>query len=299
MHVPSGVPQGSILGPLFLNLFINDIPDVVNNSHCLMYADDLKLYRVVSTEEDARCLQEDLDAIILWSRRWGMSLNVAKCKFMSISLKNKPIHFDYKIVDILLEKVLFHRDLGVFIDRKLTFCKHVNHIICKANRMLGFIWRNCRNIKSPKAIITLYRTLVTSHLEYCCVIFSSASNSQLNRIDKIHFKFNRFFVNCFGYPCGLLAPTDRFFMYDMLFLYRCINSLYSSNFVHLFGLHVNCRRLRSSHVFDVPFGRVSVYKRSFISRLPSSYNLLVSKNCNIDIFFNSFKRFRSLILNSI
>ena len=120
----------------------------------------------------------------------------------------------------------------------------------------------------------------------------------LVRIDRIHSKFSRFFVKCFGYPCPLVSPRKRFLLHDMLFLYKCVNSSFSCDLVQLFGIHVNSRNLRSCPTFNVPFSRVNVCKRSFTSRLPSQYNSLPNSN-NIDIFYNSFSTFRTLILRNI
>ena len=86
-----------------------------------MYADDLKLYRVVCSEDDAKGLQEDLDTVVAWSQHWGLSLNVSKCKSMSVSPKLKPKCISYTINGIILDKVLVHLDLVIYIDGKLIF----------------------------------------------------------------------------------------------------------------------------------------------------------------------------------
>ena len=87
--VQSGVPQGTILGPLYFNLFINDLS--------LLYADDLKLFQLVKCIEDATNIQADLHMLYLWTETWEMSLNLQKCKVLTITLKKSKFSFPYKI----------------------------------------------------------------------------------------------------------------------------------------------------------------------------------------------------------
>ena len=87
-NVSSVIPQGSVLGPVFFNLFINDLPSVVKNSTMKLFADDTKLYRVVDSQEDANLLQEDLDRMVKWSRTWQLPFNDRKCKVMHYGKKN-------------------------------------------------------------------------------------------------------------------------------------------------------------------------------------------------------------------
>ena len=79
----SGVPQGSVLGPVLFLLFINDL-DISISSNVLKFADDTKLYRVVDNEQDGHMLQRDLDVLCKWAETWKMSFNVDKCKVFSL-----------------------------------------------------------------------------------------------------------------------------------------------------------------------------------------------------------------------
>jgi len=111
----SGVPEGSILGPSLFVAFINDIPKLLN-SRCLLYADDLKVFRTVADVGEGNLLQQDLDRLLIWSRRWNITLNPAKCFHLRISLKTKPLPVRFSIGGTQLSLVPSMRDLGVVID---------------------------------------------------------------------------------------------------------------------------------------------------------------------------------------
>ena len=117
-HVSSGVPQGSVLGPLMFALYINDLPSLVS-SQLLMFADDIKLYRSIRSVEDCFVLQNDINVILDWSRHWLLSFNVSKCKVLHIG--NTPYTGNYALDGIQLELLDNYRDLGIQIDSKLKY----------------------------------------------------------------------------------------------------------------------------------------------------------------------------------
>ena len=103
-HVLSGVPQGSVLGPILSLIVINDIVNDVS-SDISLFADDCALYRRIDTLDDEETLQNDLNKLCAWSRRWNMEFNVSKCYSMTITLKRSTIQNEYQISVVLIEKV--------------------------------------------------------------------------------------------------------------------------------------------------------------------------------------------------
>ena len=137
----SGVPQGSILGPVLFVLFINDIAaEIDSNSGICLYADDTKLYREVKSPEDQLKLQKDIDSLTAWSNLNKMRFHPDKCKFLSVSLNHADDQsVPYTINDVTISQVNSEKDLGIHITSRLCWTDHCNYLYSKANRNLGLI----------------------------------------------------------------------------------------------------------------------------------------------------------------
>ena len=166
--VTSGVPQGSVLGPVLFLIYINDLPDNIT-SKCKIFADDTKLYRVSDEEEDRRTLQEDLTKLDRWAEEWQMEFNVDKCAVLHQGKNNGEA--DYTMKGKVLAKSDGEKDLGVTVDKKLNFKKHIQDVRSKASRTLGIVKRNFKNLKT-KHFTTVYKTMVRSKLEYANCIWN-------------------------------------------------------------------------------------------------------------------------------
>ena len=167
-EVLSGVPQGSVLGPLLFLIFINNIENDVS-SRVLKFADDIKIFRVIEGQPDEEVFQSDLDKLVEWSEDWQMKFNFDKCKVMHIGRAKRKTTYNmggHQLTEIEKEK-----DLGVIINSKLSSSEQVLEARKKALRMLGII---CRNVayKSAEVIIKLYCAFVRPHLEYCIQAWS-------------------------------------------------------------------------------------------------------------------------------
>ena len=160
--VTSGVPQGSVLGPILFIIYINDL-DVGLNNVVSKFADDTKIGNAIITESDREKLQEDLNKIVEWSNKWQMPFNVNKCQMLQIGHSNKK--YEYNMMGQEIKVTPQAKDLGVTISNNLKFSHHCNEAAKKANRVLGFINRNF-TYKSKDIIVPLYISLVRPHLEY-------------------------------------------------------------------------------------------------------------------------------------
>jgi hypothetical protein len=161
--VLSGVPQGSVLGPLLFIVYINDIDKSVL-SKLSKFADDTKVFSTVSTKAEIEKLRLDLRNLFKWSEDWQMLFNVEKCKIMHFGKNN--VKADYSMNGKILEVVNEERDLGVIVQDDLKVSQQCVKVVKTANKVLGMISRTfvCR---SKDVILQLYKSLVRPHLEYC------------------------------------------------------------------------------------------------------------------------------------
>ena len=184
--VSSGVPQGSLLGPLFFVIFISDLPEVVlPGSTMALYADDCKCSRIIDTAGDLELFQQDLDGLHQWSVRNFMNFNVKNCKIMKITKKIQPLTSSSFLENSELEEVKEFKDLGIITNRHLSWNPHIDYIVSKANRMLGLIKRTCKGLDDPKTLRTLYCSLVRSNLEYCSVVWSPYTKRNTDKLERV------------------------------------------------------------------------------------------------------------------
>ena len=162
-EVYSGVPQGSVLGPLLFLVYINDIDDNIINK-LSKFADDTKLVGKVSTDDQVESMRHDLNELFKWSEDWLMLFNAEKCKVMHFGAGNKL--FSYNLGGGCLAVSEGERDLGVNVSIDLKVSKQCMKAAATANCVLGMISRTISR-RSKHITVHLYKSLVRSHLEYC------------------------------------------------------------------------------------------------------------------------------------
>ena len=141
--VTSGVPQGTVLGPLLFLLFINDLPSVIDpDTRCRLFADDCLVYREIRSLQDQLQLQKDLDHLEQWSKQWGMAFNAKKCSVMTIS-RSQPLKM-YQLNNTILAQVDCCTYLGITISNQLSWTEQATACAKKANARLGFLRRNLK-----------------------------------------------------------------------------------------------------------------------------------------------------------
>lgn len=294
-EVSSGVPQGSHLGPLLFILFINDVGQCFRFAKFLMYADDLKIYAPVKSFHEAILLQNDLERFCDWSHENKLLLNTQKCKVMSFYKKHFRLNYNYNIYNTVIERVLFFRDLGIIFSFDLSFNRHIDFIISKANSMLGFIKRNSKDFCDPYTLRTLYISLVRSNLEYASVVWTPFYNVHNERIESVQRQFLIF--------CLRKLPSQRLREQYVLEPYvdrlRLINlkplsirrSIACCMFVRdilcsrincaellmLYGIYVPSRQMRSRNfILNLPFSRTNYGLAEPVFNTTRQFNNVVS-----------------------
>lgn len=304
VSVSSGVPQGSHVGPLLFNIFINDISDCFLSSKFLLFADDLKLFRTVVTSEDCQLLQDDLNRFTQWCHNNGMELNVSKCKLMKFSRLRHQINFNYLINGEILSSVANISDLGVTLDPALSYREHTSNIVSKSLMMLGFIKRNSKEFLTITSLKILYCSLVRARLEYASSVWNPLYANNVHRLERVQRKFLhyinfKFFNNDdFHYESlcrrlNLLPLSIRRRNRDLDNLFKILNSLSDCpDLLAEIGLYAPTRMTRNRYTFNVSFHRTNYVAHSFIPRSAALANRFADLNffCTHKLFLSQLAR---------
>ena len=165
-YVESGVPLGTVLGPLMFLCHINDLPDSGKSQVCL-FADDCLIYLHIKNQKDHQILQNDIKELEKWVAKWGMRFNAKKCYILSI--RQKPSHF-YQLDGEILQQVDSNPYLGLTISEDLQWKTHITNITKKANSTFGFLRRDLKYCSEDCKRLA-YIALVRSILEYGILTF--------------------------------------------------------------------------------------------------------------------------------
>ena len=188
--VSSGVPQGTVLGPLLFLLFINDLPHLASqNTRIRLFADDCLIYRPIYDVHDQVTLQHDIDKLMEWADRWGMSFNASKCNVMRTLGGIRSQRF-YHMHGHVLQEVTHAKYLGVTLSNDQSWSRHIDAVVCKASQKLGFIRRNLRG--SPtRSKVTAYFAIVRAGMEYASPIWDPYLRKDIDALEKIQRKAAR------------------------------------------------------------------------------------------------------------
>lgn len=309
LYITSGVPQGSVLGPLLFNIFINDLC-LLLSSFKLSFADDLKFYRVICSPADCDALQEDINALLVWCSDNGMRVNYAKCKVISFTRANNPVRHQYSIESANLERVTSICDLGVTLDAMLRFNEHVRITTAKAFSVLGLIRRHASEFTDIYALKTLYCSLVRSILEYAAPVWSPYYAAPTLSIERVQKKFIRFALRLLPWNdpnnlpdysdrCKLISlellsvrrvELQRLFVFDIL-----TGTIDCPTLLEQIPFYVPPRQLRHVPMFVVPFHHSNYGYNNPIVSCIRAFNV-VSEEFDFDMSKTVFKnRLRRIV----
>ena len=195
--VKSGVPQGTVLGPLLFLIYINDLHECVEDCTVSSFADDTRIKRGISKSTDVNILQEAVNSSTTWSTHNNMTLHMNKFELLVHTWNKKPMselpfhdeYFVYKTLSgQLIEEATIVRDLGINISADLSWTPHINIIADKARQMTAWTLSVFSN-RSEVVMLTLFKTMIRSILEYCCPLWSPSKISDIQVIEGVQRHF--------------------------------------------------------------------------------------------------------------
>lgn len=300
----SGVPQGSNLGPLLFLFFINDLPDIISNSTSLLFADDLKFFREIKSEEDCKLVQDDINAVYNWSILNKLEFNINKCSTISFTRNNSPFVVSYFMDNVILNRVSHVKDLGITYDSKLSYKLHIESAIRSSFRSLGFIFREAKHLTDINCLIKLYNTLVRPKLEYASILWHSQPNTYTSDVEKVQKKFLRFLYFkkynrppdyntvrslqlCQEFKVNTLS--NRRLLALLLFAFKVLNNMINdANILSWFYFNIPPRNMRSSQFLFIPTVR-STYFAPFLVMCRLVNQVSSQNNVNFFESLNTFK----------
>jgi exonuclease III len=302
--VTSGVPQGSHLGPLIFLMLINKVGQILFDVGFLIYADDLKIFKVIRTLADCHKLQSVLDAFHQWCFQYKLVLNVRKCNIMSFSRKIDTLCYDYNFDGAIISRPDSIKDLGIVFDRKMTFDLHINYVVSRSMSMLGFVKRFGREFSDPYVLKTIYCAFVRSVLEYGSCIWSPNFEVHKRRIESVQRKFLRFALRDLGWsdPFNLPAYEDRCKLLNLqtlanrrdifcsMFIHDLIGGIINSPFLFsVLAINSPVYALRNYEYIRPEFHRTTYGQNEPITYAISRFNA-ISDIYSLDLSRNEFKK---------
>jgi len=291
--VKSGVPQGTVLGPILFLIFINDLPDAIKSS-IKLFADDTVIYRKIETSDDQLILQKDLQLLETWASRWQMKFAPKKCHTLRITLKKNPSEFTYNLYNTMIEGVKFHKHLGVYISCSLNWSKQCEEVKKKANRVLAVLQRNIHSA-SRKVKEHAYLALVRPITEYACTAWSPHTAKSIAAVESIQRRAARFVHNDYRRSTSVTTLLDelhwnslqeRKTMIDLSLFYKIQFKLVRLHFPDDMSLNTSRTRKHHNMTYKLLPARIDCFKYSFFPRnivlwnsLP--YNIVNTNSLNI------------------
>ena len=300
-RVTSGVPQGSVLGPILFLIYVNDI-DIGLVSKISKFADDIKLGSRVICEKDVASLQKDLDALPDWSDKWQMRFNLDKCKVMHIGVNNPKS--PYTFFNQFLTISTCEKDLGVYICDSLKVSMQCLEAEKKALKVLGFIKRSF-NYKNQEIIITLYKSLVRPHLEYAVQMWSPYLRKDIERLERVQARATKLIPSLrnISYErrlkeLNMFSLETRRKRGELIETFKIIQGFENIDSNKLFSFNTNITR-SNGYKIHLPVARTEIYRNFFTYKVINAWNNLSEEIVNspsVNVFKN---RIDKLLLQEI
>lgn len=287
--VDSGVPQGTVLGPLLFLIFINDLPEnIIHGTRVRLFADDCLVYRPIKSIHDQILLQQDIDRLIQWSKSWGMKFNASKCNIMSVK-RGLGIQRFYHMDGHVLASTSTAKYLGVTFTSDLSWSTHIAEVAKRANQKLGFVKRNLRGCPA-KCKILAYISLVRSGMEYAALIWDPYLKKDINILERVQNKSARWVKSDYDWTSSVSSMTKKLGWAELetrrkairlSFIYKVLNNKVEITIQDLDSYIVD-RTTRRGHKLGtqfnqklhLPSAKSTNFRKSFMCRSVPEWNNL-------------------------
>ena len=284
--VKSGVPQGSVLGPLAFIIFINDIDEMAGDISIInKFADDTKCGHVVRDEHDLELLQNCLDRLVAWTVKWGMEFNVKKCKVMRVGKTDLPLN--YSMNGVKLEQSGEEKDIGVVVQDNLKPSQQCARAAQRANNVLSQVTRSF-HYRDKKTFLQIYKQYVRPHLEFSVPAWSPWSVADKDLLEKVQERAVRMMSGLQGtsyaerlLELGLPSLELRRRHYDLTQVYKIVNGrddVKCDTWFELVGPNPGRATRHTQDEFNIrkKFPRLDIRKYFFTNRVVDEWNSLPS-----------------------
>lgn len=284
LDVFSGVPQGSVLGPVLFNIYINDLAEAIDTSVSVkLFADDCILFKVINSTADQQVLNRNIGNLEAWCSEWNMVINLEKTAHLCITNKINKLHFKYDIKGSHITQVQEYKYLGVTITSSLNWTTHIVNACSSARIKLGFLKHRLANAPSSLKL-KAYKTMVRPSLEYASVVWDPHTKSNIQKIEKIQRLAARFIYSRYrrrDSPSAMLQLANLEPLEDR----RRAARLNLLRLIYFSKLEIkpenymekdSSRPSRHKHSCSIKpiFARTNLYKHSFFPKSITEWNLL-------------------------